>query len=146
MKAQQCIFCEILAGRQEGSFIHRDALVAAFLTIGPVNPGHALIVPLRHAAGVADLTAAENEAIFSLARRVSAALREPAISCQGINYWLADGEAAFQDVFHVHLHVIPRFAGDGFKVTFNRKTPRREALDQIARAISASLGSDLERA
>ena len=139
MDSRSCVFCDILAGRRSGSFVHRGDLVAAFLTIGPINPGHALIVPLRHAAGIADLTDAETEAIFSLARRVSAALRGSSIACEGINYWLADGEAAFQDVFHVHLHVFPRFVGDSFKVEFERRTPPRQELDRIAQTISSCL-------
>jgi diadenosine tetraphosphate (Ap4A) HIT family hydrolase len=134
-----CIFCDILAGRQRGSFVYRCDKVAAFLTIGPVNPGHVLIVPVRHAAGVGDLSQEENHAIFSLAQRLSVALRQPPLSSQGINYWLADGEAAFQDVFHVHLHLMPRFAGDSFKVAFDRRSPDREELDEVARAISSNL-------
>jgi diadenosine tetraphosphate (Ap4A) HIT family hydrolase len=138
---QDCIFCRIIAGSEEGSFVYRDDIVAAFLTIGPVNPGHLLIVPTRHASGVADLTADENGAIFSLARRLAAALRRPPISCEGVNYWLADGEAAFQDVFHAHLHLIPRFAGDSFAVSFDRKSPTRQELDRTASAIAAAAGS-----
>jgi diadenosine tetraphosphate (Ap4A) HIT family hydrolase len=77
--------------------------------------------------------------MFSLAKRVSAALRAAPLRCEGINYWLADGEAAFQDVFHVHLHVFPRFAGDSLQITFDRQKPRREELEEIARTIAASL-------
>lgn len=145
MDFDNCVFCDILAGRQRGSFVHRDDLVAAFLTIGPINPGHVLIVPTRHAAGVEDLTSAETEALFSLARRVAAALRKSAIPSEGFNYWLADGEAAFQDVFHVHLHVFPRFAGDSFKVSFEHRRPAREELDQIASEVAAQLERDLEQ-
>jgi diadenosine tetraphosphate (Ap4A) HIT family hydrolase len=139
MSDASCVFCHILAGQEKGSFVYRGGLVAAFLTIGPVNPGHLLIVPLRHAAGVADLTREENEAMFTLAQRVSVALRQPPIAAEGINYWLADGEAAFQDVFHVHLHLIPRFAGDSLSVAFDKESPHRDELDYVARAISANL-------
>jgi histidine triad (HIT) family protein len=62
MNVLDCVFCEILAGREAGSFVHRDELVAGFLTIGPINAGHVLIVPLCHASGVEDLTPAETEA------------------------------------------------------------------------------------
>jgi diadenosine tetraphosphate (Ap4A) HIT family hydrolase len=141
MGTSDCIFCEILAHRAPGSFVYRDEVVAAFLTIGQINPGHLLIVPTRHAAGVGDLSEGENAVMFSTAQRLSRALRQSSILCQGINYWLADGEVAFQDVFHVHLHVIPRFAGDSFKVSLERKTPDRRELDQIARSIARNLGS-----
>jgi diadenosine tetraphosphate (Ap4A) HIT family hydrolase len=139
MDAHECIFCEILAHREPGSFVYRDEVVAAFLTIGPINPGHLLVVPTRHAGGVGDLTGRENAAMFSTAQRLSQALRQSSISCQGINYWLADGEAAFQDVFHVHLHVIPRFPGDSFRVSFEHTTPARKELDQIAQSIAENL-------
>ena len=139
MASGKCIFCEILAGRESGSFVYRDEIVAAFLTIGPVNPGHVLIVPTRHAAGVADLTAEENAALFSLAQRISAAIRDSPVPCEGINLWLADGEAAFQDVFHTHLHVIPRLAGDSFEISFELGNPDRLELDEIAGSIAARL-------
>jgi diadenosine tetraphosphate (Ap4A) HIT family hydrolase len=139
MDAEGCVFCDIIAGRKRGSFVHRGELVSAFLTIGPVNPGHVLVVPTRHAAGIADLTAAENQALFELARRLSAALRQSSLRCEGINYWLADGEAAFQDVFHAHLHVIPRFRGDSFKVEFDRRIPERHELDEIAQTVENCL-------
>jgi diadenosine tetraphosphate (Ap4A) HIT family hydrolase len=77
--------------------------------------------------------------MFSLAQRVSSVLRQPPISAEGINYWLADGEAAFQDLFHVHLHVMPRFAGDSLRVAFDKKSPRRGELDEVAQALSAIL-------
>ena len=139
MDVEDCVFCDILTGRQIGSFVYRDDLVSAFLTIGPVNPGHVLIVPLRHAPAIADLTQAENEAMFSLAGRLSAAIRRSPLQCDGINFWLADGEAAFQDVFHAHLHVIPRVRGDSFKVDFDRRTPRRDELDEVAQSIRVQL-------
>jgi diadenosine tetraphosphate (Ap4A) HIT family hydrolase len=139
MAVEDCVFCDIVAGRKAGSFVHRGDPVSAFLTIGPVNPGHVLVVPTRHAAGIADLTPGENQAIFELARRLSAALRQSPLRCEVINYWLADGETAFQDLFHAHLHVIPRFRGDSFKVDFDRRLPERHELDQIAQTVANCL-------
>jgi diadenosine tetraphosphate (Ap4A) HIT family hydrolase len=135
MDVEDCVFCDILAGRRAGSFVYRDKIVSAFLTKGPVNPGHILVVPLRHAPGIADLTPAETEAMFALAGRLAAAIRQSPLRCNGINYWLADGEAAFQDVFHAHLHIIPRFRGDSFKVAFDRQSPQRDELDEIAQSV-----------
>lgn len=132
MDAPPCIFCQILAGEEQGHFIYRDALVAAILTIGPINPGHLMVVPTRHASSLAELREAENEAIFALAPRLAAALRRSGLRCEGVNYWMADGEAAFQDVFHFHLHIIPRFGGDGFKVSHPTLRPERRELDEIA--------------
>lgn len=135
-----CIFCRILAGLEPGHFIYRDAAVAAILTIGPINPGHLMVVPTRHAASLAELQEAENLAIFSLAPKLAAALRRSDLRCEGVNYWMADGEAAFQDVFHFHLHIIPRFSGDGFKVSHPATSrPRRGKLDEVARLLRLAL-------
>jgi len=137
-----CIFCEILAGRAEGSFVHRDETVAAFMTIGAVNPGHVLVVPIQHATGLADLAPDVGAEMFRLAMRVAAAIRASGLGCDGINFFVNDGRAAFQSVFHAHLHVIPRFRGDGFHFVlppdFTLRRPRPE-LDQAAIRIRAAM-------
>ncbi|MEP6574121.1 MAG: HIT domain-containing protein, partial [Gemmatimonadota bacterium] len=79
----------------------------------PVNPGQLLVVPLRHAAYLADIS--DDEAhLMRVAHRMAAALSASALRSEGVNFFLADGEAAMQEVFHVHLHMIPRIRGDGF--------------------------------
>lgn len=130
-----CIFCRILAGELPGSFVHRDDDVAAFMDIQPVNPGHLLVVPVRHATYLADLDAATAGRLMQVAHGLTAAVRASGLRCEGVNLFLADGEAAMQEVLHVHLHVFPRFAGDGFGLRFGphyRDRPAREALDQAA--------------
>jgi histidine triad (HIT) family protein len=109
-----CEFCEIVAGRAPASVVHRDAECIAFMDIRPVTPGHLLVVPIEHATHLADLDPAEGQALFALAQRLAAAIRRSALKPEGINLHLADGEAAGQEIFHVHLHVIPRHRGDGF--------------------------------
>ena len=140
MSQATCIFCEILAGRERGHFICREPLASAILTIGPVNPGHLMVVPNRHAANLAELTEEENTAIFRLGRKLAAVLRQSGLQCEGVNYFVADGEAAFQDVFHFHLHVFPRFKGDPFRVIANwDDKPSREELDRTAEVIRQTL-------
>jgi histidine triad (HIT) family protein len=137
-----CIFCDILAGRRPSSLVNQDAQCTAFLDIQPVNPGHILIVPNRHAASLAELDAETGGHMFCVAQRLAQALRQSGVRCEGVNLFLADGEAAGQEVFHVHLHVIPRFAGDGFGLRFgpgNRQRPSRAALDEIALKIKSGL-------
>lgn len=138
----RCIFCDILAGRAEGSFVHRDDTVAAFMTIGAVNSGHVLVVPIQHAAALDDLDPDVGAAVFRLAMRVAAAIRASGLRCEGINFFLADGRAAFQSVFHAHLHVFPRFRGDGFHLVmppdFTLRRPRPE-LDEAATRIRAAM-------
>jgi histidine triad (HIT) family protein len=132
---EPCIFCEILAGREEASVVYRDARATAFLDIQPVNPGHTLVVPNEHAGSLAELNAETGGRMFEIAQKVAAAIYRGGLRCEGVNFFLADGEAAGQDVFHVHLHVVPRFAGDGFGLKFGpgySELPSREELDQAA--------------
>jgi len=141
-----CVFCDLLRGELEISLVHRDELCAAFMDVQPVNPGHLLVVPIRHAPDLAHLSGAEAAQMFRLARVLAVALRKTSVRCEGVNFFLADGEAAGQEVFHAHLHVFPRFAGDGFALKLppgysNR--PERTELDSIAANLRSSLLLDL---
>jgi histidine triad (HIT) family protein len=113
-----CLFCEMVAGREEASIVYDDDRVFALMDIRPVTPGHLMVVPKRHAASLAELEDEDSDALLRVARRAAAALRESGLQCEGVNLFLADGEAAGQEVFHVHLHVLPRFEGDGFGLRF----------------------------
>ena len=138
----QCIFCDILNGNEDATFVYRDELVSAFMDIQPVNPGHILVIPNHHAPYLAELNEATGARIFQVAQRLSAAIRSSGIPCEGINFFLADGEAAMQEVFHVHLHVFPRFAGDGFGLVFGEEyftLPDRAALEIAAASIRSQL-------
>jgi histidine triad (HIT) family protein len=104
-----CIFCEILAGKVPASVVVRDGRCMAFMDIQPINAGHVLVVPEDHAARLADLPEETGARMFRTAQRIAAALYEGGLDCEGVNLFLADGEAAGQEVFHVHLHVFPRF-------------------------------------
>ena len=135
-----CEFCEIVAGRSPASVVYRDQDCMAFMDLRPVTAGHLLVVPIEHATHLADLT--EGQALFALAQRLTAALRHSALKPEGVNLHLADGEAAGQEIFHVHLHVIPRYRGDGFGL----KLPAgygphadRERLNRDAAAITLAL-------
>ena len=114
-----CEFCEIVAGRAPASVVHRDDQCIAFMDIGPVTRGHLLVVPIEHATHLADLDREVGGRLFALAQTLAAAIRRSELKPEGINLFLADGEAAGQEVFHVHLHVLPRYRGDGF----GRKLP-----------------------
>ncbi len=138
---KDCIFCKILVGEAEGSFVYRDEVCAAFMDIQPVNPGH--LVVIRHAASLADLKEEEGAQIFRVAQRLAAALRQSGVKCEGVNFLLADGEAALQEVFHIHLHVLPRYPGDGFGFRFAPayfQKPERRALEAVAGKIRKVLG------
>ena len=140
-----CVFCRILAGELPASFVYRDDRCAAFMDIRPVNSGHLLVVPTRHAAYLADIDPSEAAEIMKIGHAAAAALRASGVRCEGINLFLADGQAAMQEVFHVHLHVIPRFRGDGFRLHFSpeyyTRQPERSELDGIAASVSSFMGS-----
>lgn len=142
---KDCIFCKILAGELEVSLVYQDEICSAFVDIQPVNPGHLLVIPNRHAPYLADLKEEEGAQIFRVGHRLSAALRESGVKCEGVNFFLADGEAAMQEVFHVHLHIFPRYDGDGFGLKFApkyfQKSDRKE-LSEIAEKIRNALEAE----
>src|SRR5215212_4114715 len=128
-----CIFCAIVAGSAPASIVYDDADLLAFLDIRPVTSGHLLIIPKRHAPFLADLDDATGARMFTIAMRLAQALRDSGLRCEGINLFLADGEAAFQEVVHTHLHVFPRFVGDTFRIDADWSiTPSRTELAEIA--------------
>jgi len=111
-----CVFCEIVAGRTESSVAYEDGHVIAFMDIQPVTQGHVLVVPRAHVDGLEALDEDLGAHLFRVGHRLARALRRSGLPCAGVNMFLADGEAAFQEVFHVHLHVFPRTPGDGFRI------------------------------
>jgi histidine triad (HIT) family protein len=141
----ECAFCDILAGKGPSSVVFQDGVCCAFMDTRPVNPGHVLVVPIDHAASLAELDGASGAHMFRVGQRIAAALRQSGLRCEGVNLFLADGEAAGQEVFHVHLHVIPRYAGDGFGIRFGpgygHRPPRAE-LDAIAGRIQGALAAE----
>ncbi len=136
------VFCKIVKGQAAASLVYSDEKVLAFMDIQPVNPGHVLVVPRAHAARLSDLDGDTGGHMFKIAMRVAEALKESGVKCEGVNLLLSDGEAAFQEVFHVHLHVIPRFKGDGFGIRFGRQynvRPEKQDLEKIASKIRRAI-------
>jgi histidine triad (HIT) family protein len=135
-----CIFCRVAEGNAPASFVHEDDLVVAFMDLAPANPGHVLVIPRLHATYIAELRDGEGTRLFEVAVAVAEAIRRASFRCEGINLFLADGEAAGQEVFHVHLHVIPRFAGDAVVIKADQRVRPREELDEAAAQIRSQLG------
>ena len=139
---ESCVFCRIAKGAASASPVYSDEKVLAFMDAQPVNPGHVLVIPKAHAAQLSDVDEETGCQVFKVAMRVSAGLRRSGVRCEGVNLLLADGEAASQDVFHVHLHVVPRFRGDGFGMRFGPHyglRPDKKELDKIALDIRKSM-------
>ena len=132
-----CVFCDIVAGHAPASILFQDERTITFLDHRPVTPGHMLVVPRRHAAFLADLDPEDGAQLFRVGMRGAAALRTSSLRCEGVNFHLADGEVAGQEVFHVHLHVLPRFTGDGFGLRLppDYRIRERAELDEAAAAV-----------
>jgi histidine triad (HIT) family protein len=140
MAAADCVFCRIVAGQEEASVVHEDERTVTFMDIQPVVQGHMLVVPRTHAARLAELDPDEGARLFRVGQLAAAALYASSLRTEGVNFFVADGEAAGQDVFHVHVHVIPRFAGDGFglRLPDDWVVRRRPELDDAASLLRES--------
>ena len=137
-----CVFCKIVSGEYTSSKIYEDDSILAFMDIQPVNKGHLLIIPKKHVELIADLDDDTSAKMIKHANKINNALRKSGVKLEGVNYFLADGEAAGQEVFHTHLHLIPRFKGDGFGFIFpdgyRVLLPERNELNSIAEKIKAA--------
>lgn len=135
-----CIFCRIISGQLPASIAYEDDVVVAFMDTNPVTTGHLLVVPRQHFADLSSMDEETGAHLFRVAMRLQNAIRRSGLHCEGINLFLADGKAAGQEVFHVHLHVFPRYSNDNFKLEadWSVKPPRSE-LDELARRIAAAL-------
>jgi diadenosine tetraphosphate (Ap4A) HIT family hydrolase len=109
------VFSQILAGELPAEFLYKDDLVTAFMDIQPITRGHALVIPNIPATGLSDLPPETGARMFKIGQKIAAAIKVSDLPSEGINLFLADGIAAGQTVFHVHLHVFPRFEKDGFR-------------------------------
>ncbi len=138
-----CLFCRLVAGDGEVSVVEEAERTVTFMDIQPVVRGHVLVVPRTHATYLADLDPEDGAEVFVAGQRVAAALRASSLRCEGVNLFLADGEAAGQEVFHVHLHVIPRYEGDGFglRLPDDYSIRPRAELDETAAALRQSFSA-----
>ncbi|MUL41158.1 HIT family protein [Streptomonospora sp. PA3] len=145
MAASECVFCAIVRGEAEASGVYEDDAVTAFMDLQPVTPGHLLVVPKAHRIGLEDLEEPLGARMWTAAHRLAGALRRSGLRCEGVNMFLADGAAAFQEVFHVHLHVFPRFRGDGFRIGADWRIRERAELDESAAAVRGGLAAPTPR-
>lgn len=132
-----CVFCRILRRDAPAAFVYEDDQIAAFLDLYPVHAGHTLVVPKTH---IEDLVACPGDLagrLFAVSGRLAPAV-VAAAGADGFNVWTANGRAAGQTVFHLHLHVLPRFRADAFGLRFPKDYPReadRSALEAMAARI-----------
>lgn len=136
-----CVFCGILSGNIEASFVSKGDHAVAFMDINQINAGHVLVVPRMHASQLGDLSEDQAAETFRLVHRVACALPSSGVRCEGYHLAQANGVAAGQEVFHVHFHLVPRFAGDPFTISVDPARPKydRDALNKLAQEIARAM-------
>jgi histidine triad (HIT) family protein len=134
-----CVFCKIRDDQIPSAKIYEDAATLVFMDINPLNAGHCLVVTKRHAATIWEADIADLQAAIATAKKVATALRA-ALKPDGLNMLQANGAAAFQSVPHFHLHLIPRWTGDGKGFDWKVVPGDREQITKVADRVRAALG------
>jgi histidine triad (HIT) family protein len=137
-----CVFCAVVAGEAPAIRVYEDDDYLAILDIRPIVRGHTLVIPKRHTVDLTDTPPSTIAGLARIGQRIGQAARASELKADGNNIAINDGKAAFQSVFHIHLHVAPRQAGD--KLSFAkglivRRDPNREATGRILRDALANL-------
>jgi histidine triad (HIT) family protein len=128
---RDCLFCKIVAGEIPATRVREDERTVAFMDINPATRGHLLVVPREHAADLLDISA-EDLAACAAAARELAALVSDRLGADGVNLLNSCGRAAWQTVFHFHLHVIPRYEGDPLRLPWTPEPGDRDAIAATA--------------
>lgn len=129
-----CIFCAIVQNTAPAWVIYEDGHTMAFLDIAPATDGHTLVIPKRHVRDLWELSEADGRHVMVAAKRVAEWIKR-ALSPDGVNLFHATGAAAFQSVFHFHLHVVPRYNGDRVRKPWEPQPGDRDKMAAIAERI-----------
>lgn len=130
-----CIFCAIAAGRAPAQVVYSDDRAVAFLDINPATTGHTLVIPRRHVDGLLDADGAYAE--IGSAIEATGALLVDRLQADGINVFQSTGAAAGQVVFHLHVHLLPRWSRDGLLSLHSLRVPIREDREAVYRRLTA---------
>ena len=135
---EDCIFCNIVSGKASAVKVFEDENSLAFLDIHPLNPGHTLVIPKKHYPSMVEMPTDEVGRIFTSVAKVMRGVRKAA-KADGINIGQSNGRAASQEVFHMHVHIIPRHNHEmpGFP---ERKIASEADLQQIGNQIKSAIG------
>jgi histidine triad (HIT) family protein len=125
-----CLFCKIVAGELPATIVAEDERTVAFMDISPATRGHALVIPREHVRDVHDIDPEDLKAVVVAAQRLAAKVLDR-LGADGVNLLNSNGAAAWQSVFHFHMHVIPRYADDPLKLPW---IPAQGDTDDIAAA------------
>ena len=138
MSGSDCLFCGIVAGEVPAQIVDSDEHTVAFMDINPATRGHALVVPRTHAADLFEISDEDLEHTGVAARRLAARMK-PVLSADGFNVLNSCGAAAWQTVFHFHLHVVPRYEDDPLELPW---IPQPGDPDEIAAVADEIRGDD----
>jgi histidine triad (HIT) family protein len=130
MADEDCIFCKIAAGEAPATVVYEDERTIAFMDINPATRGHMLVIPRRHARGLLEVDVEDLKATVAVGQQLAKRAIER-LGADGVNLLNSCGRAAWQVVFHFHLHVIPRYEGDPLRLPW---VPGNVDSDQIAAA------------
>ena len=133
MSDPDCIFCKIVAGEIPSAIVEEDESTVSFMDINPATRGHALVIPRRHVVDLLEIEPDELAAVMLAAQRLAVRVSER-LGADGVNLLNSCGSAAWQTVFHFHVHVIPRYAGDPLRLPW---IPGPGDPDEIAAAAAA---------
>ena len=139
MTKDDCIFCKLANGVFPTNSIYEDDDFNVILDAAPANRGHALILPKQHFDNIFEIDDETASKIMPLAKKIAGAVKK-VTGCDGINVQQNNGPAAGQSVFHLHVHVIPRFDDDKFKLVWNPKSFTDEEQAAVAEELRAELG------
>lgn len=135
-----CVFCQIASGElQKERVVYRDKTVVAFVDRAPRNPGHVLVIPIKHARDVMDVPASTLGEMAEVAQKIAKAIRSTDLRADGFNFISNTGAAAGQSVFHLHLHVIPRFEGETAHKGEHEGIRPSDELNSVAAMLRAKL-------
>ncbi len=135
-----CVFCRIVRGELPASKVYEDDLTLVIMDIQSVNPGHMLVIVKPHRENIYALDADLAGAVFRTATRMAKAAKA-AFGCEGVTLFQANEKAGAQTVFHFHIHVLPRWEGDGMDLAWPVKNPPREALEDMAARLRMALSA-----
>jgi histidine triad (HIT) family protein len=135
---ENCIFCKIVGKSAPATIIYEDKSVIAFLDIRPLNIGHTLVVPLKHYVDIFDIPKDILGIVHIVSKQIAPAIKAAA-NADGISIIQQNGKAAGQDIFHLHVHVVPRFEGQKLPHFNELQLVEREKLNQIAEEIKQYL-------
>lgn len=135
MESRDCIFCKIANGEIPSKTLYEDETFRVILDLGPAARGHALILPKNHYADLYNLPDETAASVMKLAKKMATVMTEK-LNCDGFNVVQNNGETAGQTVFHFHMHLIPRYKGDGQKIGWIPGQPDQNELEEIRKIIT----------